>query len=124
MTLRDLPAFPTRRSSDLDTGAGTITDAADQPTVTISDAVAAEGSPLVFTVSIDHVSVGNIVLDLAASSGTATAGADFETGNFRYSTDGGSNWVSAGGVNGTQVTIASGSTSILVEVDTNNDATY
>ncbi len=105
-----------------DTGIATITPAAGVPVLTISDTRTAEGQFAVFSLLLSGPSATATVLNLTAVSGTAGAGADFNATNFEVSTDGGANWVAAGGVNGTQVTFAIGKTSLLVRVATNNDA--
>ncbi|MEQ1851878.1 MAG: DUF2341 domain-containing protein, partial [Chthoniobacteraceae bacterium] len=101
-------------------GTGTIVDNDPAPVVTIADASAVEGSPLVFDVTLSNGSGGAIVLNMAAAApGTGTAGTDYETTNFEYSTDGGTSWLPAAG--GTQVTIPAGSTAIKVRVDSTGD---
>ena len=50
---------------------------------------------MVFTISLSGASDEDIVLDLETTDGSATGGIDFETGNFRYSTDGGVTWQNA-----------------------------
>ncbi|OGT91604.1 MAG: hypothetical protein A2286_10240 [Gammaproteobacteria bacterium RIFOXYA12_FULL_61_12] len=101
-------------------GVGTILDenVPRAPDVFIGDDVVPEGNALVFDLSLSHPATGEVVLDLAAHSGTAVAGEDFEAGGFDYSTDGGLNWTSAGGPNGTQVNIPAGSIGIQVRVET------
>jgi Calx-beta domain len=103
-------------------GTGTILDDDDPPTVNIGDATGSEGTGLVFSLSLSNPSSADIVLDLATSGVTATAMDDFEVDTFEYSTDGGSTWLAAGGVNGTEVTIAAGSTSVLVRIDSIDDS--
>src|SRR5437016_3493255 len=73
-------------------GAGTILDDDPAPSVTIGNAAANEGNPLVFNVSLSNPSSAPIVLNLTASGGTATAGTDYSSTNFEYSTDGGLTW--------------------------------
>ena len=90
--------------------------------VTIGNASVNEGGVLDFTVSINELSNADIVLDLQAVSQTATAGSDFSSGNWLVSIDGGSNWLPAGGTNGTEVTVPSGQTSVLVRIDSQTDA--
>ncbi|MBU0500294.1 MAG: retention module-containing protein [Gammaproteobacteria bacterium] len=101
-------------------GVGTILDenVPRAPDVFIGDDVVPEGNALVFDLSLSHPATGDIVLDLAAHSGSALAGDDFEAGGFEYSTDGGLNWTSAGGPSGTQVSIPNGSSGIQVRVET------
>lgn len=91
----------------------TIEDNDSPITVSISDGSATEGSPVGFTISMDYTSFEDIVLNLAVSSGSATATTDFETTNFEYFD--GTSWVAA--TNGTEVTIPAGDTSLLVRVD-------
>ena len=83
-----------------------------------------KAAPTVFTVALSNTSFENVVLDLQGTGVSATSGVDFEVTNFRYSTDGGGTWTNGGGANGTQVTIPAGTASILVEIDTLNDAVY
>ena len=92
----------------------TIKDNTPPPTLAIGDGSAVEGSPVVFELMLDVPSFEAITLDLAAATGSATAGADFETTNFEFFD--GTNWVPA--VAGTQVTIPAGQTSLMVRVDT------
>jgi Ca2+-binding RTX toxin-like protein len=107
--------------STTDTGAGTILDNDPVPSVTIGDAQATEGQPLVFEVTLSNASASTITLRLAGNSGTADAGTDFETSGFQVSTDGGVTWVDAGGPNGRDVTFAAGQTTLKVRVDTTDD---
>ncbi|HEY8380547.1 MAG TPA: hypothetical protein VIL09_00210 [Microvirga sp.] len=93
------------------------------PAVTINAAEAIEGQPLDFSVKLSYAPYEAITLDLSAVSGTATAGSDFASTSFQYSTDGGLTWKAAGGASGTQVTFAAGQTSLLVRVPTLDDAT-
>src|SRR6185436_10699512 len=98
-------------------GAGTIFDN-EGPNVTIENADASEGQPLVFSVTLSSASASPITLELTAGNGSATGGADFETANFEYSNDGGTTWIRGGGVNGREVTFAATQTALLVRVDT------
>ncbi|MEK7391140.1 MAG: Calx-beta domain-containing protein, partial [Fibrobacterota bacterium] len=107
-----------------DTGVGTITNDDAAPTVTIGDATASEGDALVFDVSLSNPSYQSIVLNLQTVGGTATDGVDYENQSFRYSTDGGTTWIAAGGASGTEVTIPAGSVAIKVEINSTEDATY
>lgn len=93
----------------------TIEDNDSPITISISDGSETEGGPIEFTISMDYTSFEDIVLDLTVVGGSATAGTDFETTNFEFSTDGVA-WFSA--TNGTEVTIPAGDTSLLVRVDT------
>ena len=56
---------------------GTILDNDDPPTVSVSNASAAEGSPVDFTVSLSVESGRQVTVAYATSSGTATSGTDF-----------------------------------------------
>src|SRR5207249_1458126 len=99
-------------------GMATIVDDDPAPTITIGNTSANEGSFEVFGLSLSNPSSTAIVLDLTASGGTATAGADYTANNFEYSTDGGVTWLPGGGVNGMQVTVPAGSVGIQVRVAT------
>ena len=101
----------------MDSVTTTIIDNTPPPTVTISDGIATEGAPVVFTISLDLQSFEDITLDLAAATGSATAGTDFETTGFEYFD--GMNWVAA--TAGTQVTIPAGQTSLQVRIDSVQD---
>ncbi|MEX2129091.1 MAG: VWA domain-containing protein [Xanthobacteraceae bacterium] len=81
-----------------------------------------EGSALIFTLTLSHASATDTVFKLATVDGSATGGADFETSGFRYSPDNGTTWFNATGAGLDEVTILEGNTSILIEVDTTNDA--
>ena len=107
--------------TSISSGIGTILDDDAAPTVTLVNGSATEGSPVVFAVNLSNPSSTNIVLDLTASGGTATSVTDYTPTAFEYSTDGGTNWLPGGGVNGTQVTIPALSTSILTRVATVSD---
>jgi len=111
------PASTTGEVIAIDAAADEVTtaiiDNTPAPTVTISDASATEGSPVVFRISLDVPSFEPITLNLAAAGGTATAGADFETTNFEFFD--GAVWQPA--VAGTQVTIPAGQTSLMVRID-------
>ena len=54
-------------------GTGTITDDDDAPTVSVSDATAAEAADLVFPVSLSHASSRQITVDYAITPDTATS---------------------------------------------------
>jgi len=89
--------------------------------LTIDDALAAEGSPLIFATTLSSEASADLELELyAAARGphAATATVDFKDTAFRYSVDEGTNWLAAHGANGTAVTIPSGKKSILVEIET------
>ncbi|MEM8828799.1 MAG: SdrD B-like domain-containing protein [Cyanobacteria bacterium P01_G01_bin.19] len=113
---------------------GTINDTASTtislndgsvPNVVIGDSTVTEGTALVFDVQLSggNPHTTDIVLDLTTTDGTATEVADYETTVFEYSIDGGATWISAGGSNGTEVTIPVGNTGIKVRIDSTNDAT-
>ncbi len=104
-----------------DTGSGTILDSDAPPSVTIGNAQASEGQPLVFDITLSNPSAGNITLQLAATNGTATGGLDFETSSFEVSTDGGITWAPAGGLDGREVTFAAGATALKVRLETSDD---
>ncbi len=80
-----------------------------------------EGGDLVFHLDLSHANATDTVFTIGTQNGTATGGADFETSNFEYSTNGGQTWINAGGANHDQVTIAAGQTSVLIRVDTTDD---
>ncbi len=109
--------------ADHDTASGNLNIALlDRPTLTIGDATAAEGSALIFDLTLSSASGQPITLNLTAGApGTATPGTDYETTNFRYSTDGGATWQNA---TGNQITIPAGTTGVKVEVDTVQDTIY
>src|SRR6185436_21147760 len=75
-------------------------------------------------VTLSNASESPITLQLAASSGTATAGTDFETANFEVSHDSGATWTPAGGATGREVTFAAGETMLMVRVDTTDDTLF
>ncbi len=102
-------------------GTGTIIDDDPAPDVTIADATANEGDPLVFNVMLSNPSSQPIVLDFAASDTTAAAATDYDATTFEYSTDGGTTWITATG--GSQVTIPAGLTAVQVRVQTTEDLT-
>ncbi|WP_075082765.1 Calx-beta domain-containing protein [Mariniblastus fucicola] len=102
-------------------GTGTIIDNDAAPDVTIDDATASEGDPLVFDVTLSNPSSQPIVLDFSASDTTANASSDYNATAFEYSIDGGTNWLPA--VGGTEVTIPANSTAVQVRVATTEDLT-
>ena len=61
-------------------------DQADPRTVSVSDASAAEGDSVVFTVSLSAASDRQVTVDYATSGGTATSGTDFtaESGTLTF----------------------------------------
>jgi hypothetical protein len=92
--------------------------------ITIRNTATVEGRPATFRLSLPAASSLPIVVQLTASSLTATASVDFAITNFQYSTDDGINWIPGGGSLGTTVTVPSGNTSILIRVGTVNDLPY
>jgi Calx-beta domain/Peptidase M10 serralysin C terminal len=122
----DIPGTDIRLAIADGRATGTILDddaggGGPAPTVTIGNAVVAEGGALVFAISLSNPSFEAVTLNLAAAGGTALADTDFETSGFDYSTDGGATWQPATGNN---VTFAAGATSLMVRVDTSEDATF
>ncbi len=93
------------------------------PTYSVADAAAVvEGNQLAFTITLSNPSAGAITLDLQAIMGGApgaTPTSDFEITNFTYVNGG--PVLPAGGINGTRVTFAAGTTVLTVFVDTVND---
>ena len=72
-----------------DEATGTIRNTEDQaepPAVSVSDASAAEGDSVVFTVSLSAASSQQVTVDYATSDGTAAAGSDFtaESGTLTF----------------------------------------
>ncbi len=102
-------------------GTGTIIDDDAAPHITIADAIADEGDPLVFAVTLSNPSSTDIVLDFLATGGTASTTTDYNAATLDYSSDGGATWTPATG--GTEVTFAAESTSLLVRVATTEDIT-
>jgi hypothetical protein len=92
------------------------------PNVIIGNATATEGNLLVFDVSLSTASTSDIILDLTTTDGTATGISDYETDGFEYSIDGGNSWITAGGTNGTRVTIPAGNTNIKVRINSVSDS--
>ncbi len=60
-----------------DTATGTITDDDGNAAVTITDASAAEGDPLSFTVTLDQAVAGGLTVTPSFTDGTATSGTDY-----------------------------------------------
>ena len=75
----------------------------DAPAVSVSDAEAAEGGALEFTVTLSQPAFGDVTVDFATADGTAAAGADYDAAS------------------GT-LTFAAGETSKTVTVATTDDA--
>jgi Calx-beta domain-containing protein len=87
-------------------GEGTITEDDPAPTITIDDpAVAENGGPASFTISLDAAADVDVAVDYATNDGTATAGTDYTAKS------------------GTK-TIAAGATSATVNVQVDDDALY
>ena len=62
------------------TATGTITDddgGGDTPTLSIADAAASEGDPVVFTVTLTGTRTGSVTVDYATTAGTASQGSDY-----------------------------------------------
>ncbi|MEL7075833.1 MAG: SdrD B-like domain-containing protein, partial [Cyanobacteria bacterium J06582_2] len=87
--------------------------------VTIEDTRANEGDPLIFNISLSDKIREDITLDLTTLDGTADDG-DREITDFEYKSSKDKNWTDA--VNGTEVTIPQGKTSIQVRVDSIDDS--
>ncbi len=94
-------------------------DGALAPDLNIGDTSATEGEPLIFDLSLSEASNGDITLDLTTTNGTAD-NSDREITNFEYKSGNGKNWKDA--VNGTEVTIPDGKTSIQVRIDSVGDS--
>ena len=87
-------------------GTGTITENEPVPSITVDDpAVAENGGPMTFTISLDTVDAVDVTVDYTTSDNTATAGSDFTA------------------VTGT-ATIPAGSTTTTVDVPLLDDAVY
>ncbi|MES2992770.1 MAG: Calx-beta domain-containing protein [Pseudomonadota bacterium] len=105
-----------------DDGTGTGGTDNDTPSLAVSDVSVTEGTnPYAqFTVSLSNQSATATTVSLALTAGTASgAGVDFGTvgaGNLQVSTNGGTTWVDA-----TSVTIAAGTSSVLVRTPITND---
>ena len=63
------------------TAQGTITDDDDEPTLSVNEPSATEGSPLVFKVTLMPESGKQVTVDWAATGDSATAGTDFTAAN-------------------------------------------
>ncbi len=77
---------------DNDTAAAdlTINVTAPPPTYALTGAPdVTEGGDLVFHLDLSHANATDTVFTIGTQNGTATGGADFETSNFEYSTNGG-----------------------------------
>ncbi|MDJ0724497.1 MAG: hypothetical protein QNJ38_05230 [Prochloraceae cyanobacterium] len=90
--------------------------------VNISDAIAQEGNPLTFDLTLSTPSTGNIVLNLNTTDINAAGNIDYQNNNFQFSIDGGTNFQPGGGTNGTEITIPSGVTNIQVQIDSIADS--
>ena len=78
-------AAPVNASIADNLGAGTITDDDPQPGISVDDVSTVEGNAgttnAVFTVSLDHASGRTVTVDWSTASASASAGADFTSGN-------------------------------------------
>ncbi len=96
--------------------------------VTISDASAIEGQPLLFDVQLSDALQGSVQLNLLAGSGSATGallagnGADFDYHGFEYSLDDGAHWLPTAGNSGSEVLIPAGTYEFKVRINTFEDA--
>src|SRR5690606_29818337 len=88
------------------TGTGTIVDDETPLTVSIDSASGAEGTDVVFTVSLSGASATDVTVTLDTADGTATSPADYTAQS------------------GLLVTVPAGSTSVPVAVPTVGDALY
>ena len=115
------PASTTGETISIDPLAGMITttiiDNTPAPTITIGDGSAVEGVPVEFDLFLDVPSLEPITVELAATSGSATANTDFETTNFEFFD--GIIWVPA--TAGTQVTFPAGQTLLMIRIDSVQD---
>ena len=102
----------------LDAGNGMGGTDDDTPSISVSNAVATEGTDThaVFTVNLSNPSTTPVTVSLALASGTATGGGtDFGPG-LEVSTDGGATWVA-----GSVATFAPFTTSVLVRTPITDD---
>src|SRR5690606_8624153 len=88
------------------TGTGTIVDDETPLTVSIDSASGAEGTDVVFTVSLSGASATDVTVTVDTADGTATSPADYTAQS------------------GLLVTVPAGSTSVPVAVPTVGDALY
>ncbi|WP_235580433.1 Calx-beta domain-containing protein [Rhizobacter sp. Root404] len=122
---------PTNATISDNLGLGTIKDDGtgiggtdnDTPSLAVSNVGVTEGTDAYaqFAVTLSNQSATPTTVGLALTAGTAAgAGVDYGTagaGNLQVSTDGGTTWIDA-----TSVTIAAGTTSVLVRTPITNDA--
>ncbi|WMW79456.1 Calx-beta domain-containing protein [Undibacterium cyanobacteriorum] len=104
-----------------DDGTGTGGGDDDTPSLSVSSPVVSESAGFAqFTVSLSNATTTATTVGLALANGSATGtGVDYGSAtatNIQVSTDGGLNWTSA-----TSVTIAAGSTSVLVRTPITSD---
>ena len=71
-TIQDGTATGTITDDDEDDGGG-----GDTPTLSISDAAASEGDPVVFTVTLTGARTGSVTVDYATTAGSASQGSDY-----------------------------------------------
>ena len=70
-TIQDGTATGTINDDDDDDGGG------NTPTLSIADAAASEGDPVVFTVTLTGARTGSVTVDYATTAGTASQGSDY-----------------------------------------------
>lgn len=103
-------------------GIGTICDDDNAPRIaTINSAHAAEGQPLVFTVSMDGTSTGSTTVHLQLSDKTATGGLDYATTGLTVSFDGGKTFTP---ISGDAVDVPAGAAGFQVKVPSVEDQAY
>ncbi|MDO9220261.1 MAG: Calx-beta domain-containing protein, partial [Thiobacillus sp.] len=105
----------------LDNGTGAGGTDNDMPTLAVSSvSVAESGGYAQFTVSLSNPSTSPVVFTPSLNSGMATLGTDTAAaGTLQVSTDNGATWSSVSG----NVSIAAGSTSVLLRLAVTNDTT-
>ncbi|WP_159098884.1 Calx-beta domain-containing protein [Aquabacterium olei] len=94
-----------------------ITPDNDTPALAVTDVTVTEGNQATFTVSLTHPLSSSQPLSLQLNAGTAMAPSDYANA-MEVSADGGTSWAP---VSGGVVTLAAGTTSLLVRVQTTND---
>ncbi len=106
--------------NDTTSTAGTGTADNDKPTVSVNDVTVSEASPYaVFEISLSKASAYAISFTPTLTSGGATVGTDTGASSALEYYDG-ANWVSAS----SGITVAAGTTSVLVRTSVTNDSTY
>ncbi len=103
---------------------GTAMIGDDDVVVTLNDASVDEGGQLVFTMDLTYATTKQIRLNVVPGDDTATGPDDFETSGFEYSFNNGAVWFNAFGPNADLVAFNPGQTSILVRIDTVDDAIF